>query len=257
MPATATFTRRPATAEELTSLRQSTRRGSTWLMLVAALPLFGLSYALYTRVSVVAGILLAAVLLWILVSCMTELTQHFRRDIALVRADQRLGEVEVITVSGAQPVQLPAPAEAIDLAFAFALPGNRTLVLAGQWLGYPPSFGVSWDDLQSSDTGGDYANELSPPCAFPTSAFSVHRFPASGVVVRLNLHGDYVAPATCVAQLDLDLLLSGAESMVFDCAVEDLAKLGNTLTTVGRSAPAQDPPPSPPPPTQRSAPPAR
>ena len=118
------------------------------------------------------------------------------RSRARIREDFANGTVEVLAITGAVPLNVPAMHSSVDPAFAIGLEGDRTLLLLGQWLSDPATFGRTRTDLTRDDDAGDaFANGLPPPCAFPTGAFTVHRFPVSGDVVRIELAGEYIAPA--------------------------------------------------------------
>ena len=109
---------------------------------------------------------------------------------------------ETVAITSAVPLNIPAMHSSVDPAFAIELDDGRTLVLLGQWLSDPKTFGGTWKDLPEDDDGGDaFANGLPPPYAFPTSAFTVERFPVSGTVVRIGLAGDYLAPADLAVDL--------------------------------------------------------
>ena len=130
------------------------------------------------------------------------MTSYLRPIRERIREDLANGTVEILAITSAAPLHVPAMHSSVDPAFAIELDDGRTLVLLGQWLSDPKAFGGTWRDLPEDDDAGDaFANGLPPPYAFPTSAFTVERFPVSGTVVRIGLNGPYVAPA----DLEVDL----------------------------------------------------
>jgi hypothetical protein len=133
------------------------------------------------------------------------LVVSFLRHRAPIRAraslDLEARTVEVLTVTDAAPLSIDAMHSSVDPAFAFEIEDGRTLVLLGQWLRDEATFGGTRDPSADDDAADAFANGLTPPNAFPTSAFTVHRFPASGEVVRIDLAGPYVAPAALALDL--------------------------------------------------------
>ena len=227
MAAACARTTRPATSAEVERLRaQASDHASFGCLTVLALPvaLAGLFVGLrfggaIGAIGAVVGVLAAAILI-------APLLMAFRRHRAPIRAriqqDVADGIIEVLAVTGAAPLAIPATHSSVDPAFAFELDGGRTLVLLGQWLGDPATFGGDAKTLRDDDAGDAFANALPPPYAFPTRAFTVHRFPASGEVVRIDLGGEYVAPAELDGDIDLTKV-SDYPSRVFDMPPSGLA----------------------------------
>jgi hypothetical protein len=101
----------------------------------------------------------------------------------------------------------------VSPAFAIELEGGRTLLLLGQWLSEEATFGGTRNPSLDDDAGEPFANALPPPHAFPTRAFTVHRFPISGEGLRIELTGPYVEPS----ELNLDLRsANGYPSRIYD-----------------------------------------
>lgn len=203
MPAACVRTTRPATDGELALLREQGKfRGSLGCLAVPlAFVLFG-SVAIAGRVgyAFTAAVIAAVLILFAIVA--RSMTGYLRPIRERIREDVANGTVEILAITSAAPLNIPSMHSSVDPAFAIEIDAGRTLVLLGQWLSDPATFGGSSKDLATDDDAGDaFANGLPPPFAFPTSAFTVERFPVSGTVVRIGLAGDYVAPA----DLALDL----------------------------------------------------
>jgi hypothetical protein len=203
MAAACVRTTRPATEAELALAREQGKfRGALGCLAVPlAFVLFG-SVAVAGRAGwAFAAALIGAVLIVFAIFARS-MTSYLRPIRERIREDLANGTVEILAITSAAPLHVPAMHSSVDPAFAIELDDGRTLVLLGQWLSDPKAFGGTWRDLPEDDDAGDaFANGLPPPYAFPTSAFTVERFPVSGTVVRIGLNGPYVAPA----DLEVDL----------------------------------------------------
>jgi hypothetical protein len=142
-----------------------------------------------------------------------------RERIAL---DLKEGEVEQLTVEGAEPRLIHAKLKSVEPALAFELQGGRTLLLVGPWLSDPRTFDGP-EALMPRGDGRPYANQLVPPYAFPVDSFVLHRFAKSGNVARLDLHGEYVTPSPFGGALSL-MSLSGFQSRLLDVPLSKLAE---------------------------------
>jgi hypothetical protein len=224
MAATLTRSTRDATAEDIRVLERQAGVSSTLrhLLLMATALAAGAFVLGRFLGGVVGGVVVAILVLGFFGWAATSFLRFHAPIRKRVDADLRNRTVEILDISGAQPFTIPADHSSVDPAFAIELDGNRTLILVGQWLREPRTFGGSHEQLRDGDDEGDrYANVLPPPYAFPTSAFTVHRFPVSGVVVRIDIKGDYVAPAELVPQVELRKGVP-ADSHVLECPVRDL-----------------------------------
>ena len=225
MPAVCVRTTRPATDAERARLRsRASLRGAIGCLSVLAVPLIVVGVAAGVRF----GWTLAAVVILAGALAVGVFARSFiadgRRSREWLRQDAANGSVEVLTITSATPLAIPATHSSVDPAFALELDDGRTLVLLGQWLASPETFGGRSADLEDDDAGDAYANALPPPYAFPTSAFTVHRFPLSGEVVRIELAGDYVAPADLGGHLDLTPV-NDSPSFIVDAPPSRLAEV--------------------------------
>jgi hypothetical protein len=203
MPAACVRTTRPATDAELALVREQGRfRGALGCLAVPlAFVLFG-SVAVAGRVGYAFTAAVIAAILIVFAIFARSMTGYLRPIRERIRQDVANGTVEILAITSAAPLNIPGMHSSVDPAFAIDLEGDRTLVLLGQWLSDPATFGSASTDLPADDDAGDaFANGLPPPCAFPTSAFTVERFPVSGTVLRIGLAGDYVAPADLAVDL--------------------------------------------------------
>jgi hypothetical protein len=175
----------------------------------------------------VLGVALAAL-------AMAGLLRSWRRFMSPIRArikeDLANTQVEVLAISSAQVLNVPATHSSVDPTFVIELEGNRVLILLGQWLAEMATFGGKIDDSQQDDTGHAYANGLPPPWAFPTSAFTLHRFPWSGEVLKIELKGPYVAPVEIGVSVDL-VQINDAPSRIVEGTVADLPAAVQRLAT--------------------------
>ena len=97
---------------------------------------------------------------------------HFRRDRRRVEADAERRELEVIQVTSSRAMELSGDHSSVELAVAIDIGEDKLLVLKGPWLsehGYGARKG-----------------------RFPTSSFTLSRWPHSGEVVALEAEGRHV-----------------------------------------------------------------
>jgi hypothetical protein len=225
MSATVSRSTRPADPEELRRLRSQASRAP----LVGCLGLvFGLGavsgfFVVNSWFGVVGGAVGAvaplAIGIWVLVMSLRAAEPRRLR----IAEDLEHGMIEVLSVEGATPQWVVAEHSSVDPAFVFELVGGATLVVLGQWLRDPATFGGTERDLPQSDEGERFANGLLPPFAFPTHSFQLHRFPVCGEVVRIRIDGDYVAPEEYPGHLDLRPL-NDRPTSVLDCPASGLPR---------------------------------
>jgi hypothetical protein len=202
MAATCIRTTRPATATELATLTQRGQaRGVLGCAAVPAVFAAGAAIVMAARFGLLAGGVVVLVAALAATAVVVSFRSYWRPVQARIREDVASGTVEVLTIASAAPFHIPPMHSSVSPAFAFELEGGRTLVLLGQWLSEEATFGGTPDPVADDDAGDAFANALTPPNAFPTSAFVVHRFARSGEVVRIELTGPYLEPA----ELNLDL----------------------------------------------------
>jgi hypothetical protein len=223
MPATCVRTTRPATADELAVLMaRSEQRGAFGCLSALLVPFAVLALVLGLRGGWVIGAGILALGAILVGGLAVAFLRHRTPIRGRARQDHAAGTVEVLAVTGAAPLSITAMHSSVDPAFAFEIDGGRTLVLLGQWLREETTFGGTRDAPADADAGDAYANALPPPNAFPTSAFTVHRFPISGEVLRIQLTGPYVQPP----ELNVDLRsASDYPSRIYDVVPSRLGEV--------------------------------
>jgi hypothetical protein len=230
MPAACVRTVRAASSQELDELRVRAKGwGTPGCATIIALPLVVTGFLVGLQpggfVGGVTGALLAAAAL----GCCFYSFHRFSSPVKKrMRQDLSNAQVEVLAIVDAVPLSIPASHSSADPGFAFELENGRTLLLLGEWLCEPDTFGGDWKGLPDNDEGDNFANALPPPFSFPTRAFTVHRFPLSGEVLRISLESDYVAPETMEGDIDL-AALNDMPSRVLHCPLSDLAETVRSL----------------------------
>ena len=189
-------TTRDATDGELRQLRA--RCPNTVIATVIAVVIgFGIGFGLGALVDFNHAACIACGLAWSL-AC----GAGMRHSVAALRQrtrDLSHGTVEVLDVRDAEPFYIEPRAADDDPSLFFELADGRALVLVGEWLSETQTFG---DAPRAAEEGYEeesfdaYANHLPPPWSFPTVAFRLTRFAATGVVTRIEVLGDYVTPQT-------------------------------------------------------------
>jgi len=196
MTTTCLVTTRDAADGELRQLRE--RCPNTVVATAIAVVIgFGVGFGLGALVEfgrtacIVSGVAWSLACLGGMRGSVTQLRQRTR--------DLATGQIEVLEVRDAVPFLIAPREVSDDPTLFFELPDGRTLVLVGAWLSETQTFG---DAPRAAEEGYEessfdaYANHLQPPWSFPTSAFRLTRFAATGVVTRIEVLGDYVAPQT-------------------------------------------------------------
>lgn len=208
MPALCARTTRPATSAELAYLRAQAKDGASLgclaVVALVALPSAATCFFVGERfggaIGGALGFLASAIGAGAIARSLVKFSAPIRARIA---QDLENGTVEVLKLSSVSPIDIPATHSSVDPAFAFELEGNRTLLLLGQWLSEPSTFGGDWKNVVDDDAGDAFANALPPPYSFPTDAFTLHRFAVSGEVVRIDLDGQYAKPREVPVHVDL------------------------------------------------------
>jgi len=109
----------------------------------------------------------------------------------LVESDLKRGLVQVVAARGARFLTPEHPISEPQLVVE--LGDGAALCLQGGWLNEGPRFGRSEPDSESNWDDSHF-NGLPEPWAFPSPAFTLHRLPSSGRVLRVEVQGSYVEP---------------------------------------------------------------
>ena len=97
--------------------------------------------------------------------------------------------IEILEVESDAAVELPADHSAVDPAVLFDIGGGQLLLLMGQWLCDPATFGVEGGP---DDDDPPMWNGLPPPNSFPSRQFMLTRWPESGLVLSIRVDGEYL-----------------------------------------------------------------
>jgi hypothetical protein len=101
---------------------------------------------------------------------------------------------------------------------AFDIGDNKILFLQGQSLRDPGTYGT---DSHEDEPFDEFLNGLPAPHSFPSSEFTISRFPHSGEVLGIRVGGQYVAPQAVVEALKPEYEFGDSE--LFDGALDDMA----------------------------------
>jgi hypothetical protein len=131
--------------------------------------------------------------------------------------DQEAQMLQEIHVLDARAVEIGLisdnePILAIDIG------ENKFLFLQGQWLRDPATYEAPGPE---GDPDDQFINGLPAPHSFPSSEFTVSRFPNSGEVLGIRVRGSYVAPQTVVEALKPEYEFGDSE--LLDGSLEDIA----------------------------------
>ena len=136
----------------------------------------------------VAGLLIVCGIIGVAIGVSAGL--DFRRHRRLRAVDIAARRVEVVRVEGARLVEQEVHNDEGPLYF-FGIGSGRILFLGGQWLLDYDIYGLDPDPA---------AIEADDWIPFPSSSFVVHRLPASGEVLRIELGGDRLPPEAVLSR---------------------------------------------------------
>jgi hypothetical protein len=101
---------------------------------------------------------------------------------------------------------------------AFDIGDNKILYLQGQWL---RDYGTYGTEGPEGDPHEEFVNGLPAPYSFPSSEFTISRFPNSGEVLGIRVAGHYVAPQSVVEALKPEYEFGDSE--LLDGSLQDIA----------------------------------
>jgi hypothetical protein len=183
---------RAAKKEELDQLRHRARMTSEIVFLcVFALPLLAMAAGALVSWSAPVGIPVAIVLVLLALAVMLGFGEHLLVARRKMKHDLARGVVELVVVDGADTVLATSDGDPVHPLFAFELEGDKALALIGQWLWGKRIYGCESSDVIETDLQG---NGLPAPWSFPATAFTVHRLPASGDVLHIEVRGAPLKP---------------------------------------------------------------
>jgi hypothetical protein len=127
-------------------------------------------------------------------------------------------EVEEVRVRGARAVEVDGDHSSVTPAAAIEVAGGKLLLLAGQWLDEPTTYGLP--EADPCDEDGPFGT------VFPCQGFTLRRVPASGEVRSIRIEGEPIQLAPPFVGVELTRLRpSGFDSWFIDGRLEDLPAL--------------------------------
>lgn len=127
---------------------------------------------------------------------------HMRRQRRITLEDNKAQIIQDIHVTEPRVIQngLINDNEPI---IAFDIGDNKVLFLQGQWLRSESTYGAEplTEEQYEDDALAEYLNGLPAPNSFPSSEFTVSRFPNSKKVTGIRVAGSYTAPEAEVEAL--------------------------------------------------------
>ncbi len=102
---------------------------------------------------------------------------------------------------------------------AFEIGDNKILFMQGQWLRDEAIYGA---DPLEDDPRDDIFNGLPEPHSFPSTEFTISRFPNSGEVVGIHVSGSYLAPPAQLTEA-LQPEYEFADAELLDGSLDDIA----------------------------------
>jgi hypothetical protein len=162
------------------------------------------------------GWILSAILLVSVVFSFFPFERRMRRRAARDQQDRIVQEIHVVEPRVIE-IGLINDNEPI---LAFDVGSNKILFLQGQWLRDAGTYGT---DGPEDDSGDEFINGLPAPHSFPSTEFTVSRFPHSGEVLGIRVHGKYAPPQSVVEALRFEYEFGDSE--LFDGSLEEIASL--------------------------------
>jgi hypothetical protein len=102
----------------------------------------------------------------------------------------------------------------------FDIGSGGLLFLQGQWLREPATYGT---EPLSEDPPEEIVNNLPSPYSFPSTEFVIERFPHSGLVLSIQVSGEYLAPQKTVEALKYKYEFHDSE--IFTGEIENVAQV--------------------------------
>lgn|ERR1700722_641043 len=118
--------------------------------------------------------------------------------------------IEIALISDNEPIL------ALDVG------NNAILFLQGQWLRDPTTYAT---EQAEDDPSEEFINGLPAPFSFPSSEFTLSRFPNSGEIIGIRVAGVYVAPTAAVEALKPEYEFGDSE--LFEGSLDDIAGVLN------------------------------
>lgn len=151
------------------------------------------------------------------VSALVAFIPYERRQRHLASIDHETQLVQDIQVTASRVIQIGL-IDDNEPILAFDVGEHKILYLQGQWLWDHATYGA---EPLEGDAYEEYINGLPAPHSFPSTKFTVTRFPNSGEVVSIRVSGGYCVPETEVEALQPEYEFGQSE--LLDGSVDDIA----------------------------------
>jgi hypothetical protein len=138
---------------------------------------------------------------------------------ARLAEDADAGIVEEIAVCDPRVIEIGLISDDEPI-LAFDIGEEKVLFLQGQWLGFESTYDAP--EL-TGDAYEEFVNGLPEPYSFPCNAFTVLRFPHSGLVLSIRVSGPYLAPEKTVEALRPEYEFRQSE--VLDGRLDDIGEV--------------------------------
>ena len=173
------------------------------------------------KVAMVIGSLLAAFLFLVFLPSFIS-HQRYQRRLALEDHEAQL--IQDIHVTDHRVVEIGLINDNEPI-LAFEIDENVALFLQGQWLRDEATYGAEplSEEQYEDDALVEHVNHLPAPHSFPSSEFTVSRFPNSGIVTRIRVQGEYVAPERVVEALEPEFCFKDSE--LLEGSLDDIAEV--------------------------------
>ncbi len=153
----------------------------------------------------------------IFVSLLVSFIPHERRRRQRASQDHSAQIVQDIHVTEPRVIEIALINDSEPI-LAFEIGDKKILYLQGQWLRDDATYGA---DLLEGDACEEFINGLPEPHSFPSTEFTVSRFPNSGEVVGILVAGRYLAPEAEVEALKSEYEFGDSE--LFEGSLDDIA----------------------------------
>lgn len=165
-----------------------------------------------------AGIFVS-LLLTVFLFCYIPYEQRQRR---IASEDIKARTIQDIHISAPRVIQIGLINDNEPI-LAFGIGNNKILFLQGQWLCNEGTYGVEpLSKEQSEDDALDeFLNGLPEPHSFPSTEFTVSRFPNSKKVIGIRVAGSYIAPEAEAEALEPEYEFGDSE--LFEGSLDNIA----------------------------------
>lgn len=222
-----TIVTRPATTDELATLKGRTGFAALdygcFAIFLGAIALIAGSFGTQVFANFfgtahsywIGGLCAVALFIRMMMMAGPTLRRHRQRALKDVQA-QLIQDLHVVNP---RVVELNALTDNEPI-LVFQIGDDSILYLQGQWLRDPATYKAP--DLDN-DPFEEFVNGLPEPHSFPSTEFTISRFPNCGAVTWIRVQGPYLAPESTI---DADKMgLEFEESELFQGSLSDIAEI--------------------------------